>query len=239
MIDVREAFGFGLVAVQASILLPLIRHAARSRNGTGASMSGEAIWAVAGVGWLVYALAADAPAVIVSGTVAAFGSAAMVVLLWTTKSSRDRLGAVALAAATALGLGLPGLVYGAGGLVAALSVFGIVQFVPQFVESARHLSAGTPTPGTSVLAASMRALYAFGWSIYACGWALAGLITSGTSGSGRVDWPLAAWGLAGCVAFASQALAAVRPTAAVAAGTEPEGELAAVGATVGSGGEPA
>jgi hypothetical protein len=201
-LTVREWFGIALVAVQAALLMPLVVHAVRVRSGVGMSLSGEAIWAVAGVGWLVYAMWAQAPAVIVSGALAAVGSGLLTVLLWRAKA-RERRPALLLGAITLIGLASPAILYGEAGLSVALSVFGIVQFVPQFLESALHLRNGTATPGVSLTGAALRSLYTLGWAVYAGGWALWGLAGS------RIDWPLVAWGLAGLIAFGAQALAAI------------------------------
>lgn len=85
------------------------------------------------------------------------------------------------------------VVCGAGGLSVFLSVFGLVQFVPQIVTSVRAIAHRTGA-GIPMVSTGLRALYTATWAVYAGAWGLWGIAFS------DVDWPLAVWGAAGFVA---------------------------------------
>lgn len=188
--------GVVLLIVQASILAPLIWKAWRDRDGSGVALSGESMWAVAGIGWIGYGIGVESTTLIISGTLAAAGSGVTWALLSGSKPSREKVQAAVIAVALSVIFVGSWTVAGVVGLSAALAVFGVVQFGPQAFETARCAIARVPTPGVSIAASSMRSSYTAGWAFYAF------------AGS-PVDWPLATWGAAGCVVFAAQALTAV------------------------------
>lgn len=201
--DPRAVSGVVLLVVQIVLAVPLIVRVFRARSGLGISLTGEAIWMVAGVGWAIYGAVSGSAALIASGSIAAVTSSLMVVALWSLVPGQRRL-ALIVSAMTLLGFVAGVLLAGWPGLSVALSVFGVVQFIPQLRQSARALRQRTVTRGVSVVGASLRAAYAAGWAVYGGAWWLWGLTVD------HIDWPLAVWGLAGAVTFALQALVAAR-----------------------------
>lgn len=200
---IRAGLGFALLAVQAGLLLPLVVHAIRSRSADGVNLGGEAIWAVAGLGWTLYAIWTHDPVVIASGLLAAAGSAILTSLLWPYTTPGQRRQAVWLSILTVFGLGASTLA-GTVGLSVGLSVFGVVQFVPQTITSVRALLSGRPVSGVSRTGAALRTVYTGGWAAYAGAWFWWGITAR------EISWPLVAWGLMGVLAFGTQALSAAR-----------------------------
>ena len=84
-----------------------------------------------------------------------------------------------------------------------LSVFGLVQFVPQMVTSVRAIAHRTGA-GIPLVSTGLRAVYTATWAVYAAAWGLWGIAFN------EVDWPLAVWGAAGFVAFGLQFVAGLR-----------------------------
>lgn len=199
----RELLGLVLLGVQTALILPLIVRMLRSRDGTGISLSSETMWSVAGLGWLAYGYGTGSSTLIASGAIASAGSTAMAVLLWPGKGRIEHTSGLRVAAVAAAAIVGGTLAAGVAGLSLALSVLGAVQFIPQIVETLRTWRARAPTPGVSPVASSMRAAYTGGWAVWAGAWTLWGI------GFDQIDWPLVAWGLAGAVAFGSQALVSV------------------------------
>lgn len=197
----RDMLGICLLVAQLGMLLPLIGHAIRSRSAQGVALAGEAIWSVAGIGWMVHAAAAGDMAVVVSGALAAAGSGCLTVLLWPHATRTQQRTATILAFTTALALTAAASV-GSTGLAVGLSVFGVVQFWPQILTSLHALVRRKPCAGVTPVGAGLRAVYAAGWALYAGAWFWWGMSVS------EIGWPLVTWGLMGMVAFGTQALAA-------------------------------
>lgn len=207
----RDILGISLLIVQTALVIPLVLKVVRARSADGMSLASEAIWVVAGIGWALYGHGTESVTLIASGTIAAVGSGTLVALMWRYKTQTEKRSALGLLAATAVGLFAPHLASGVAGLSLALAAFGVVQFVPQFVDTLRGMRQGSDMSGVSVLGTSLRALYTFGWAFYAGAWFLWGIPVS------QIDWPLVAWGLAGAAAFGLQACAAGRQDTRLAA----------------------
>lgn len=203
--DARDITGVALLIVQAVIILPLVIELRRTRSAEGISITSEAAWVIAGVGWSVYGALTSSIILIFSGALATAGSLSVLIL-----TGKD-VGAVVWRKVSALGavfaavMALSAAAFGDVGLAAFLSIFGLVQFVPQIATSLRALRTksghGVPLAGTG-----LRALYAATWAVYAGAWWLWGISFA------DIDWPLAAWGAAGFVAFSLQCLAGLRTT---------------------------
>lgn len=209
----RDVLGVSLLIVQTVLVVPLVLKVIRARSADGMSLASEAIWVVAGIGWALYGHGTGSVTLIASGTIAAVGSGALTALMWRYKTSTEKRAAVVLVVITATGLFTPHVVAGVGGLSLALAAFGVVQFVPQIVDTLRGLRGTGQGLGVSVLGTSLRALYTFGWAFYAGAWVLWGIPVS------QIDWPLVAWGLAGAVAFGLQAATAHRASSHRDSGT--------------------
>lgn len=201
--EARSVLGIVLVAVQAVQVAPLVAHAIRTRSAAGVSVPGEAAWAVGGLGWALFGYWTGSPILVVSGCLAAVASGTLTALLWRAPEAA-RGAAAGLAALTAVALAIPSLAVGVAGLSVALSVFGVVQFLPQLRQSLTAWRSRASTPGVSVTGAVVRSVYTAGWALWGGAYMLWGLPPSG------VDWPIVAWGVAGAVTFAVQALAARR-----------------------------
>lgn len=200
----RALLGVLLLGVQASFVIPMVLQVPRARSANGVSLTGEALWTVAGVGWAVYAYATGDLAIVASGTLAALGSGALSVLAGRHASRASRRRAVGAAAGSAVGGVTAGVLGGVVGLAWALSVFGVVQFLPHLATAAALWLRREPAEGLSVPGTALRAVYAAGWSLYAAGWAVWGIT------GGAIQWPLLAWGLVGALAFSAQGAVAVR-----------------------------
>lgn len=208
--DPRAVFGVALLVVQIVLAWPVIARIHRGRSGLGISLTGEAIWVVAGVGWVVYGAVSGSVALIASGSIAAVTSCLTVGALWSLVPEQ-RKSALIVSAGTLLGFVAGVLLAGWAGLSVALSVFGVVQFIPQLRQSVLAFHRRAVTSGVSVAGASLRAVYAAGWAVYGGAWWLWGV---------GVDWPLALWGAAGAVTFALQAVVAARSRRRPAFGDE-------------------
>jgi len=200
---VRTLFGFALLAVQLGLAIPIAIQLLRSRDRQGFSLTGEMIWIAIGAGWVVYGALTGSILFTLSGLLAGLTSLLVTVLIWRSHGKtqlRATLAAVAVAILIAAGL----VIAGVPGTSFMLSALGVVQFVPQIVESMRQLRAGRPIPGVSAGGATARGCYTLGWAIYGLGYLVWG------ADAGGLNWPLITWGFAGTLAFGLLALAARR-----------------------------
>lgn len=152
----RIVFGILLTAVQVALLLPLLRHAARTRDITGISPLGEAVWVAGGLGWAAYGVMSGSDILIVSGSVAALGSAAVLAFTRSSVARAVMTRSVSASLAVAAGIAASTAVWGLVGLSASLAVFGVFQFLPQIIESTRRILGRMPSPGVSAYAAALR-----------------------------------------------------------------------------------
>lgn len=200
---IRELLGFGILAVQFLLVFPVVWGLLRAKVRVGYSVAGEWMWFAAGAGWTVYGLWVSSWALVASGVLAAVTSFMVGFLCWRGAGVADRRAAVLLTSAVGVGCVVGGLFWGVAGLSLALSVFGVVQFIPQIVKTLKAWravsSGGAVFGGVSGAGAVGRALYSLAWAVYAGAWFLWGV------GFGSVDWPLLVWGVSGFVAFALQA----------------------------------
>lgn len=203
METVRELMGLALLGVQTVLLVPIIVRLVRTGTGAGMSLSAEAIWVAAGLGWLAYGALTGSPTLVVSGAIAALGSGVVGALVLRTASQTARRDAAVLGAVTGAGLLAGTLFGGVLGLSVGLSLFGIVQFVPQLVTSVHLLRTGGDTSGVSVLGSVLRGVYTGGWALWAGAWFLWGFQVA------EIGWPLVTWGLVGLLAFWIQAAGAL------------------------------
>lgn len=201
----RNILGLILLATQLALLIPLIWHTFRSKSGAGVSLSGEAIWAVAGLGWIAYGVLFESWTITASGSIAFLGCGILTTFLWRTKTSSERKSALLLSLVTVVGIAGSLAIFGKEGVSLSLAIFGIVQFIPQTVYSIRVIASKSSAAGVSVTASFMRSLYTLGWAIYAGAWFLWGM------SFGSIDLPLVAWGLAGVIAFTVQGFSALQP----------------------------
>ena len=92
------------------------------------------------------------------------------------------------------------MIFHAAGLSIFLSIFGLVQFIPQMITSLKSIKHkdghGIPLIGTG-----LRSLYTLTWAIYAGAWFIWGMRFN------EIDYPLAVWGATGFVAFSLQFIA--------------------------------
>ena len=160
-------------------------------------------WVIAGVGWSVYGGLTGSTILVISGALATAGSLAVLLLTGRDVPSAVWRKVAALGAVFAGVMALSTVVFGAVGLAVFLSVFGLVQFVPQIVTSLRALRTRTGH-GVPVVGTGLRAAYTATWAIYAGAWWLWGISFA------DIDWPLAVWGAAGFVAFGLQCVAGLR-----------------------------
>lgn len=200
--DARNVLGIVLLCVQAIIVIPLVIELRRTRSAEGISITSEVAWIVAGMGWSLYGLMSGSSTLVASGFLATLGSTIVYGLVrrdvgLDVRSCSGVFGLVFLAV-----MGLSAVLFGVVGLGVFLSVFGLVQFLPQLwtsvISIGRRDAVGVPLAGTW-----LRSLYTLSWAVYAGAWGLWGLTVA------DVDWPLAVWGLCGFVAFGLQFVAGV------------------------------
>lgn len=199
----RDILGTVLLVVQASIIVPLIVELGRTRSAKGVSLVSEIAWVVAGVGWSIYGAMTGSTTLVISGALATLGSVAVCWLVRGDVERREASRVLLFGAMFALAM-VPATVFaGASGLSVFLSVFGLVQFLPQMLTSIRSIGSrdgyGVPLVGTG-----LRAAYTLTWAVYAAAWGLWGIAFD------DVDWPLAVWGATGFVAFSLQFVAGLR-----------------------------
>lgn len=164
------------------------------------SIVGEASWAAAGIGWIAYGILFHTPVLILSGALATIGSSGICFLLRKAPSARTWTLSALAASSLIIALIIGFLTWGANGVSTVLAVFGVVQFLPQAVNTIRRWN--LRNPGVSQSAATLRGLYTLSWAGYAAGWAIFSI--------GRADWPLIAWGVTGAIVFFAQALSVWR-----------------------------
>lgn len=200
--DARSILGMGLLCVQAVIVIPLVIELRKTRSAEGISIMSEVAWIVAGMGWSLYGLMSGSPTLIVSGFLATLGSAVVYGLVRQDIENDvlQRTGVFGLG--FVIVMGLSAMLFGVVGLGVFLSVFGLLQFLPQLRVSlgsiVRRDAVGVPLMGTG-----LRSLYTLSWAVYAGAWGLWGLTVA------DVDWPLAVWGLCGFVSFGLQFVSGV------------------------------
>ena len=201
--DAREITGIALLVVQALIILPLIIELRRTRSAEGISITSEVAWVIAGVGWSIYGVLTGSTILVISGALATTGSLAVLLLTGRDVTTAVWRKVLILGAIFAAAMALSTVFFGAVGLAAFLSIFGLVQFVPQIATSLRALRTRTGH-GVPVVGTGLRAAYTATWAIYAGAWWLWGISFA------DIDWPLAVWGATGFVAFGLQCAAGLR-----------------------------
>lgn len=201
--DAREITGIALLVVQALIILPLIIELRRTRSAEGISITSEMAWVIAGVGWSIYGVLTGSTILIISGALATTGSLVVLGLVARDVSTAVWRKVAVLGAIFAAVMALSTVFFGAVGLAVFLSIFGLVQFVPQIATSLRSLRTRTGH-GVPLIGTGLRAVYTATWAIYAGAWWLWGISFA------DIDWPLAVWGATGFVAFGLQCAAGLR-----------------------------
>lgn len=200
--DARSVLGMVLLCIQAVIVIPLVIELRKTRSAEGISIMSEVAWIVAGMGWSLYGLMSGSPTLIVSGFLATLGSAVVYGLVRQDIENDVLHRTEVFGLVFVIVMGLSAMLFGVVGLGVFLSVFGLLQFLPQLRVSlgsiVRRDAVGVPLMGTG-----LRSLYTLSWSVYAGAWGLWGLTVA------DVDWPLAVWGLCGFVSFGLQFMSGV------------------------------
>lgn len=174
---------------------------AKANTANGISVFGEAIWTVAGLGWTAWGLGTGSPLVALSGFLSFLGGGSMVTFAWKRIDPQHQVRVGTATACWAAALVAVTVLTGTPGLGAALAVFGAVQFGPHLVTAAK-IARGTPADALSVPGTALRAVYTGTWAWYSLGW-----VAWGATG-GPISWPVLVWGIAGFVAFTTQAVVA-------------------------------
>lgn len=200
--DTRSVLGIVLLCVQAIIIIPLAVELRKTRSAEGISAISEVAWIVAGMGWSLYGTMSGSDTLVVSGVLATLGSAIVYGFVRSDLHSSVRCHSVAFGLVFVTVMVLSTVLFGVVGLGVFLSVFGVVQFLPQVRTSVHSIKVrdgvGVPLVGTG-----LRAVYTLTWAVYATAWGLWGIAFS------DIDWPLAVWGVCGFVAFGLQFVAGV------------------------------
>ena len=203
--DIRLFLGLSLLVMQATLAVVYVRelYAVRRSIGTSAgaqsvAVLSELMWVVAATGWVWYGVWSHSAVLVASGSIGVIGSATVAWLVFNTLSQYQRRRYLLITAVFAVAMILSAVVWGLGGLGTFLAVFGLVQFLPQMHLSATQLLRGEIVHSVPIKGAALRALYTGLWAIYAVAWHLWG------TDPVPIDWPLAVWGLAGCIAFSLQ-----------------------------------
>lgn len=195
--DIRAVLGIILLIVQASIIIPLVIELKKTRSSSGVSIISETAWIIAGIGWSLYGYLTGSTTLIISGALATIGSAIVYSLVYKDVDSITKKRSLIVSIVFTLIMLLSTMIFHSAGLAVFLSLFGLVQFLPQIATSITSIKEkngyGVPLIGTG-----LRALYTLTWAIYAGAWFLWGM------GFGEIDYPLAVWGATGCIAFLLQ-----------------------------------
>lgn len=200
--DARSVLAVVLICAQAIVVVPILARLFRARSAHGVSLSTELIWVACGAGWAIYGGVIESTALTISGVLAAVASATIASVSWGMLPEQRSI-ATLLGLATAVVIGSGFTIAGVEGFAVALSVVGVLQFIPQLWLSARLVRSDASTPGVSVIGGVLRAAYCFGWAVYGAAWPFWGMALD------RIEWPLVAWGLAGTLAFIVQAVPAM------------------------------
>jgi len=201
----RDLFGLLLLGVQVAINVPVIIHILRVKTGKGISLTGEMIWIAGGVGWALYGLQVGSTTLIISGLLAFLGCSIVTVLLLRYEKLNVKPGLV-LSLITLMAIVVSLVVWDATGLSITLAAFGVIQFLPQLIESGRGLYYKRDATGISLSGATFRTIYAAGWAVYAGAWFIWSI------GFERIDWPLVFWGLADTTSVFAFCIAWSNPT---------------------------
>lgn len=193
----RETLGILLLLFQAVLILPLAIELLRTRSGKGVSLLGEMLWVIAGIGWITYGVLSNSVVLMISGSLAFLGSLIVSVLIWNKKPLREKKVSVISAFLTGIVFALSIVFGGLIGISLSLSIFGVVQFIPQAITSWNSLRNGG-AEGVPLLGSISRSLYTLTWAFYAGAWFVWGISVE------KIDFPLLTWGLAGCIVFGMQ-----------------------------------
>ena len=196
----RHILGIILLLIQASIIVPLILELRTTRSSSGISILSETAWIIAGAGWSLYGYLTGSSTLIISGALATVGSALVYYLVYTDVDNPTKQRSLILSVVFTIIMLLSTMIFHAAGLAIFLSIFGLVQFIPQMITSLKSIKHkdgyGVPLIGTG-----LRSLYTLTWAIYAGAWFIWGMSFN------EIDYPLAVWGATGFVAFSLQFIA--------------------------------
>ena len=195
--DIRAVLGIALLIVQASIIIPLVIELKKTRSSSGVSIISETAWIIAGLGWSLYGYLTGSTTLIISGALATIGSAIVYSLVYKDVDAITKKRSLIVSIIFTIIMLLSTMIFHSAGLAVFLSLFGLVQFLPQIATSITSIKKksgyGVPLIGTG-----LRALYTLTWAIYAGAWFLWGM------SFGEIDYPLAVWGATGFIAFLLQ-----------------------------------
>lgn len=167
--DARSVLGIILLCVQAIIVIPLVIELRKTRSAEGVSILSEVAWIIAGMGWSLYGLLSASSTLVVSGFLATLGSAVVYGLVRRYVEAGVRHRSRMFGLVFVFVMGLSAVLFGVVGLGVFLSVFGLVQFLPQLRTSVvgigRRDAVGVPLVGTG-----LRSLYTLLWAVYAGAW---------------------------------------------------------------------
>ena len=200
--DIRLITGTVLVIVQALIVLPLILELRKTTSAQGISIPSEVAWIIAGVGWSIYGALTQSTTLVISGALATTGSL-LVCILVRSDVEPDTWKRIRIPAAVFTIAMLFCAVIDVTWLSVFLSIFGMVQFIPQITASVQGIRTRT-AHGVPLTGTALRAVYTGTWAVYAGAWGLWGIAFD------DIDWPLAIWGATGCVAFILQFMSGLR-----------------------------
>lgn len=200
--DARSVLGIVLLCVQAIIIIPLAAELHKTRSAEGISVISEIAWIVAGMGWSLYGFMSGSDTLVVSGFLATLGSAVVYGFVRSDLHSSVRYRSAVFGLVFVTVMVLSAVLFGVVGLSVFLSVFGVVQFLPQVRTSVRSIRVRDGV-GVPLVGIGLRAVYTLTWAVYAAAWGLWGIAFA------DVDWPLAVWGACGFVAFGLQFVAGV------------------------------
>lgn len=196
----RDILGIILLLIQASIIVPLILELRTTRSSSGISILSETAWIIAGAGWSIYGYLTGSTTLIVSGALATVGSALVYYFVYEDIYTMTKQRSVIVSVVFTIIMLLSTMIFHAAGLAIFLSIFGLIQFIPQMITSLKSIKHedghGIPLIGTG-----LRSLYTLTWAIYAGAWFIWEMSFN------EIDYPLAVWGTTGFVAFSLQFIA--------------------------------
>lgn len=140
----RDILGIILLLIQASIIIPLIIELRTTRSSSGISILSETAWIIAGTGWSLYGYLTGSTTLIVSGALATLGSALVYYFVYEDIDTMTKQRSVIVSVVFTIIMLLSTMIFHAAGLAIFLSIFGLIQFIPQMITSLKSIKHELP-----------------------------------------------------------------------------------------------
>lgn len=201
-LPIRETTAVLLLIIQTISAIILAKGVIKAKSGNGISLMNELVGVSGAILWVIYGIAKGSEAVAISGAIGAITYGLVAAFTWKYKKNSERGKGFLLSMMILGGMSLT-LVYGIHAMSIALSIFCILQFLPQGIETYKNIKYRESVEGVSVLGCSFRVAFFVSWLFYSGAWFMWGFPVS------DIDWPVVAWGISGTIIFGSQLINAI------------------------------